>query len=173
MSLRILVAATLAVGVAFVPTAADAKGAREMTVAGPGLDAPIRLANTANAAISPNTIAQQSGLFSSSPDRVIAGRPHGRLGPRYVASYQWLVGPDKTTVLRQQLYPFADGGAFSYTRPGRRVLDVPRRGGWYRAGAELTLLLVAAGVPVPAACQPSKACATGPPGRSGRGPSRG
>jgi hypothetical protein len=151
MRRRILVAVVLAAGVALVPTAADAKGAKEMTVRGPELAAPIRLANTADATISPNAIATKSGLFISRSDRLTAGRPPGRLGPRYVASYRWLVGPQKTALLRQELYPFAEGGALSYTRPGQRVLHVPSRGGWYRAGAELTLLLVAAGVPVPAA----------------------
>jgi hypothetical protein len=148
MTLRFLVAGMLAAGVALIPTVAAAKGAKEMTLSGPGLAAPIRLANTGNG-MSPNTIVQKSGLFSSTDDRVTAHRPAGRLGPRYVATYQWLVGPDKTTVLRQELYPFADGGALSHTRPGRRVLGVPARDGWYRAGPELTLLLVSAGVPVP------------------------
>jgi hypothetical protein len=145
--LRILVAAVLAAGAALVPTPATAKGAKEMTVSGPGLAAPIRLANTAEAAVSPNTIAQKAGLFSATPDRLTARRPPGRLGPRYVATYQWLVGPEKTAGLRQELYPFADGGALSHTRPGERVLEVPSHGGWYRAGPELTWLLVAAGVP--------------------------
>jgi hypothetical protein len=149
MRLRILLAAMLAAGVALVPTAAAAKGAKEMTVSGPGLATPIRLANTAEAAVSPNTVVQKSGLLSSAADRVTARRPAGRLGPRYVATYHWLVGPDKTVSLRQELYPFAPGGALSHTRPDRRALDIPVRDGWYRAGPELTLLLVAAGVPVP------------------------
>jgi hypothetical protein len=151
MSLRILVGAVVAAGVALVPTAAAAKGAKEVTLRGPGIVAPIRLANTTDAVISPNAIAQKSGLFVSTPDRLSASRPPGRLGPRYVVSYQWLVGPQKTAPLRQELYPFAEGGALSYTRPGQRALHAPSRGGWYRAGAVLTLLLVAAGVPAPAA----------------------
>jgi hypothetical protein len=149
MRLRILVAAMLAAGIALVPTAAVAKGAKELTLSGPGLAAPLRLANTAEAAVSPNTIAQKAGLLGSTADPVTARRPAGRLGPRYVATYQWLVGPDKTVSLRQELYPFADGAALSHTRRGRRALGVPARDGWYRAGPELTLLLVAAGVPVP------------------------
>jgi hypothetical protein len=149
MRLRILVAGGLAAGLALVPTAAAAKGAKEMTLRGPGIAVPIQLANTAQATISPNAIAMKSGLFVSTPGRLTARRPSGRLGPRDVASYQWLVGPQKTASLRQELYPFAEGGALSYTRPGQRALHAPSQGGWYRAGAELTLLLVAAGVPVP------------------------
>jgi len=170
---HILVAVALVAGVALVPSAAAAKGAKEMTVSGPGLVAPIRLANTSGAAVPPNAIAQKAGLLGVTADGVTDRRPAGRLGPRYVASYQWLVGPEKTTSLRQGLYPFAEGGALSFTRPGQRALDVPARSGWYRAGAELTLLLVAAGVPIPTACRPSRACAAGLPGRSGRGPSPG
>ncbi len=148
MRLRLLVAGMVVAGVSLIPTVAAAKGAKEMTVSGPGLAAPIRLANTGDG-MSPNTIAQKSGLFSPTADPVTARRPAGRLGPRYVATYQWLVGPDKTVSLRQELYPFAPGGALSHTRPGRRALDFPVRDGWYRAGLELTLLLVAVGVPVP------------------------
>jgi hypothetical protein len=173
MRARFRVAATLAAGLALAPIAADAKGAKELTVAGPGLAAPIRLANTADSAISPIDITLKSGLLGKKPNRLSSIRPSGWLGPRYVASYQWLVGPDKTVPLRQELYPFADAGALSYTAPRQRVLEVPTRGGWYPAGPALTLLLVAAGVPVPAACQPPRACAAGPPGRSGQGPSRG
>jgi hypothetical protein len=173
MRARFLAAATIAAGLALAPTAAGAKGAKEMTVAGPGLAAPIRLANTADAASSPIDIALKSGLLSQKPNRLSSTRPSDRLGPRYVATYQWLVGPDKTVPLRQELYPFADAGALSYTAPRQRVLDVPTRGGWYRAGPALTLLLVAAGVPVPVACQPPRACGAGPPGRSDRAPSRG
>ncbi|MFL6243416.1 MAG: hypothetical protein ACJ73V_10390 [Acidimicrobiia bacterium] len=148
MRLRILVAGMLAAGVALIPTVAAAKGAKEMTVSGPGLAAPIRLANTGDG-MSPNTIAEKSGLFDSTADRRLAARPPGRLGPRYVATYQWLVDVNRTTPLRQELYPFAAGGAVIRITRDQRVLDAPIARGWYRARPELTLLLVAAGVPGP------------------------
>jgi hypothetical protein len=149
MRLRILFAALLTTGVVLVPTSADAKGAKEVMVTGPGLDAPIRLANWAEHGISPNAFADKSGLFRDEPDRRTATRPPGDLGPRYVATYAWMTGQDETTPLRQELYPFASGGPLSHTRRQQGVNDFVPEGGWYRAGPHLTLLLVAAGVPVP------------------------
>jgi hypothetical protein len=132
--------------VVLAPTAADAKGARNVTVTGPGLDAPIRLGADSSA----NRLWQAAGLLVSTPDRVSDNVPQKvALGPRYRATFQWLVGPEKTTPIRQDLYPFAESGALSFTPPGQRELESASRGGWYRAGPELTLLLVNAGVPVP------------------------
>jgi hypothetical protein len=148
MRMRILFAVALAAAIALVPTPADAKGAREMTVAGPGLTAPIRLASSSESAASPNRLAVTSGLFNQFPDRHLGSRPAGDLGSRYVATYHWLIAQDKTTPIRQDVYPFTDVGAVTYTRPTEQVGEV--RGGWYRAGPELTLLLIAVGVPVPA-----------------------
>jgi hypothetical protein len=123
MRLRILFAVTLAAAVVLVSTAAGAKGAMEMTLSGPGLAAPLRLANTVDSAVSPNHLAQKSGFFN--------------------------------------VHPFVDGGAVTYTRPTDKVSEI--RGGWYRAGPELTLLLVAAGVPVPAGCAAPVPVAAEPP----------
>ncbi|HMG26778.1 MAG TPA: hypothetical protein VKH36_08200 [Acidimicrobiia bacterium] len=172
MRQRMLVAAALAAGLAMIPSPAGAKGAKEMTVVGPGLATPIRLANMSESPISPNLIAQESGLFGATAVRPLPARPSGRLGPRYVATYQWLVGPDTTTPLRQELYPFADRGAVSHMAREQRVLETTIPRGWYRAGPELTLLLVAAGVPVPER-RPPRASAGERPERNGRGPSRG
>jgi len=127
---RVLVAAALAAGLALVPSAAGAKGAKEMTLVGPGLATPIRLANTSESPISPNLVAQKSGLFETTAVLLLPARPSGRLGPRYVATYQWLVGPDTTTQpLRQELYPFADGGAVSHLARKQRVLETTFRAG--------------------------------------------
>jgi hypothetical protein len=151
MRRRILVATVLTAGVALVPTPADAKGAKDVTVSGPGLAMPIRLDNGGDFGGSANRLWQASGLLVQTPDRVTPNVPQkGALGPRYLATFQWLVGPQETAPIRQELYPFADAGAVSYTPPRQRGLHVSSRSGWYRAGPELTLLLVAAGVPVPA-----------------------
>lgn len=154
MRLRILFAALLITGIVLVPTSAEAKGAKDMTVAGPGLDAPIRLTNTVGPGVLANDIADKSGLFRQDPDRRTASRPPGDLGPRYLATYAWLTGPNETTPLRQELYPFANGGALSYTRHEQGITDFVPDGGWYRAGPELTLLLINAGVPVPPSYTP-------------------
>jgi hypothetical protein len=167
MKLRILVAAMLAAVLVLIPTAADAKGAKDMTLSGPGLASPIRLDNTGtDAGSSPNTIAEKAGLFAAlfgeTPDRLSGDRPKGDLGPRYVATYQWLIGQDATAPIRQDVYPFADGGAVTYTPPRQKVGGGNPPGGWYRAGGELTMLLVAAGVPVPAPYAPPVAITAAP-----------
>ena len=144
MKLRLLVAAMLTAALALGSTTASAKGAQQITVTGPGLAAPIRLAN------SPEAIAEKAGLFEQPADHDLPHRPSGGLGPRYLATYDWLIAQATTVPLRQDLYPFADGGAVAYTPPRQRVGGGGRPpGGWYRGGAELTKLLVAAGVPIP------------------------
>jgi hypothetical protein len=150
LKLRILMAAVLGSGLALVSTTATAKGAQQLTVTGPGLATPIRLTNSAEALTALNTIAEKAGLFHPPADRLTASRPSGDLGPRYVATYDWLIAQNTTAPLRQELYPFAEGGAVAYTPPRQRVGRGSFAAGWYRAGPELTLLVVAAGVPVPA-----------------------
>jgi hypothetical protein len=173
MRRRVLVVAALAAGLTLMPSAAGAKGAKEMTLVGPGLARPIRLANTAESRISPNLVAQETGLFDTTADRRLVAGPAGRLGPRYVATYQWLVGQNRTTPLRQALYPFAAGGAVVRITRDQRVFESTIARGWYQAGPGLTLLLVDAGVPVPRGVPTARACAAGPPGRNGPGPSPG
>ena len=150
MKLRILVVAMLASGFLLTPTTASAKGVKDVTVSGAGLTTPIRLGDSRSA----NDVAQRSGFFPLAADRFAASPPPGNLGPRYIATYRWLVGPDETVSMRQELYPFADVGALTYTPPGQNAFNSSRGGGWYQAGAELILLLVAAGVPVPLSYSP-------------------
>jgi hypothetical protein len=150
MKLRVLLVTMVAAVVAFGWTAVGAKGAQRLTVSGPGLAAPIRLTNSAEAPISVERIALSAGLFKHPGERVLAGRPSGALGPRYVARYDWLVAQGTTAPLRQELFPFVDGGAIVHTPPGQRIGGGARPAGrWHQAGTKLTMLLVAAGVPVP------------------------
>jgi hypothetical protein len=144
MKLRILLATVLTAGLAFVWATAAAKAPFDVTISGPGLTSPIRLSE-----ISANELARNSAFFGQTSDRVTADRPAGALGPRYAATYRWSLGQRAPSVLRQDLYPFADAGPLSYTPPGQRVGERRRTGGWSRAGPQLTMLLVAAGVPIP------------------------
>ena len=150
MKLRILLGPLLAIGLALVPATAWAKGARDVSVKGPGLAEPIALDGAAA-----QPMIEASGFYTSvfhqSGSEVLAARPRGTLGPRYVATYGWLVAENRTKPLRQVLYPFAEGGALTYTQPRQRVSDrtEPFKGGWYRAGQPLTDLLVSLGVPAP------------------------
>ena len=161
MQLRVLAAGALALGLALIPADAYAKGARGVSISGPGLSAPIQLSVDPSAGragptptrAGPNELANAAGLFAafgSSPIQPVNSSPGGDLGPRYQATYDWLVGPNATKPIRQDLYPFATGGPLTYVPPRQRVFaGQTLRGGWYHASPGLKDLLVAAGVPAP------------------------
>jgi len=145
---------TFAVALATVLALASpavAKGASVVTVKGPGVP-PISLDGDGT-----RTLNDAAGLYRAVSHQpagaTLRRRPTGKLGPRYVATYGWLVAVDRTKPVRQELYPFAEGGAWTYTPPGQRVFETGSafKGGWYRAGQPLTDLLVSLGVPEPVA----------------------
>ena len=127
---RILFAALLAAGLAFIPSAAHAKGATEASVKGPGLATAIRLDMTDGPGPSVHTLAESSGLYETmyaqTPNLT---PPTADLGPRYEATYTVLAD----SVVRQHLYPFARGGAAAYVPPGQPLEGgQSTRGGWFR-----------------------------------------
>ena len=146
-SAQLAVLAVVATGLLIGPvTPALAKGVAKATVAGPGLAEPVRLEQSGTADLS-RVSALYQAVFPEPPYPVVARRPPGKLGPRYVATFGWLVAADRTKPVRQDLYPFAAGGALAYTPPGQRVFanGKPFKGGWYRAGAPLTDMMVSLG----------------------------
>ena len=74
-------------------------------------------------------------------------RPKGDLGPRYRVVYT-LPGPDGTSTLRQDVYPYARPTPVTYMAPGQRFFGGQQSlGGWYVASTALRTSLVAAGLP--------------------------
>jgi hypothetical protein len=134
------------------------KGTSTVSVNGPGVARPISLDGEGTVKLN-EAAGLYRAVFHEPGSVVVSRRPNGKLGPRYVATYGWLVGPDRTKPVRQELYPFAAGGAWTYTPPQQRVFktDAPFQGGWYRAGPALTDLLVSLGVPAPRASTASVA----------------
>lgn len=168
MKRRILTVSLLAGGLALIPGVAAAKGARSATIAGPGLHSPIELNLStptqpdrapASAPPGPNELANAAGLFgvwASSAAQFSASPPAGRLGPRYVITYHWLVGPNTTQRIHQDLYPLAAAGPLTYTPLGQRVFAGQKlQGGWYRADQRLIDLLILVGIPAARATQTS------------------
>lgn len=148
----VLVTAALVIG----PGAALAKGAREATITGPGLAAPVHVGGIGEdgepASGEPlGALADGSGFFAvaygAEPSAVLDERPAGDLGPRYAIT--WVVpGPAGEETLRQDLYPYADGGPVTFMAPDLVVLDGMRTaGGWFRGGAALTGALDELGLP--------------------------
>jgi hypothetical protein len=118
-----------------------AKWLDKATVTGPGLDAPI---------VAGEELFDPTGFYAATvgqwPDRMLETPPTRQLGPKYTIVYT-LPGPAAGGVL-QDLYPYAVGGAVTYTKPGQLFFDEERtRGGWYVAPLELKETLVALGLP--------------------------
>jgi hypothetical protein len=158
VKLRAVLGATLACGLTLIPDTASAKGVQQASVSGPGLRTPIHLGVEGT-----GSLAEAAGLYAAffqTTSPLEPNQPPGDLGPRYIARYTYAV-PERQTerqgTLRQELYPFAANGAVTYTPPGEKLFQTTSRGGWHRADAHLTMVLVAAGVPVPASAQSHRA----------------
>lgn len=118
-----------------LPAVAAAKEPSRASIYGPGFSKTLEMQDPAN--FSGTKLAEltdESGFFPSavgqSPNPMLPGRPSGRLGPRY--TIVWTVPAQTTHRVRQDLYPYAHGGAVTYTRPGQPIFDTTTRGGWYR-----------------------------------------
>ena len=132
---------------ALLAPAAFAKGPSEASITGPGLSKTITFKGMSDS----SALTEYAGVFPSafgqSPDPMLKGRPSGKLGPRYTVRYV-VPGPNsKAFRLRQDLYPYAQGGAVTYMKPGQSIFDMKTIGGWYPAGDALKQLLVRAGLP--------------------------
>ena len=147
----LLVAAVAAVGLTVTATA-TAKGPSEAKIEGPGLSSPLLFKGSGEG---PGTLlgdfTQQAGFFPAmygqSPNPMLRAKPK-RLGPRYRVTYT-VPGPDNMAdAVRQDLYPYARGGAVTYMKPGQTFFGREHTfGGWYRSTPALKRLLVQAGLP--------------------------
>jgi hypothetical protein len=157
----LLVAAIGAVALVAVE-AAQAKGPSSGTLSGPGLEQAIALTGGGHpgSAGTLGRTAQHAGFYAAvygarldGPRTLTKRRPSGALGPRYLLVFR-VPGPNGAVgTLRQAVYPYARGGAVTFTRPGQRppgAVDGKARSGWYRGGARLKAVLVEAGLPATA-----------------------
>ncbi|MGH8986210.1 MAG: hypothetical protein ACRDY6_20390 [Acidimicrobiia bacterium] len=149
MKLRILVAALLGTAVALVPVPASAKGPTEVEITGPGLEKPIHLQGAGDSRNPAGALTELTGVWlpftHSGRSAFAAAPPQGDLGPRYVATFST---DFDDTMLRQELYPFAEGGPVVYAASGQALHGTETRyGGWRRADPALTDVLVSVGVP--------------------------
>lgn len=157
---RFLIVSILALA---VPAAALAKGASEATIEGPGLDGSVVIPGKGEGdGNSPlGRVVRLSGFFPSvfeqSPNPMLDTKPSVALGPRYTIRYV-VPGPEGTSVLYQDVYPYAKPYPVTYTKPGQPFWgaegpDSPTRpdgqhtfGGWYTSTAELKLALEEVGL---------------------------
>lgn len=86
------------------------------------------------------------------------------LGPRYLVTYRYDYGAGrKDDLIRQNLYPYADGGPVTFTPPGQVLTGegmAPIGSGWFQATPEFFRHLVDNGLP---ATNPVDAATDTPP----------
>jgi hypothetical protein len=139
-----------------LPAAALAKGPTAATITGPGLAKPLKLGGRTGwrPGSAMEALVRYGGFFQvawgGQPNRTLWKSPTRHLGRRYRVVYL-VPGPSgRDDRIRQDLYPFAQGGPVTYTPAGQRFFGTKRTlGGWFRAQRQLTRALVAAGLPRP------------------------
>jgi hypothetical protein len=151
MTRRPLLLLLVVLGALLLPGMAIAKGPSDATITGPGLSSPLKISGDGEGGSTPlGLLADWGGFFvqafGQEPNPLLAARPAGLLGPRYDVTY--VVPGPSTDELRQQLYPYASGGVYSYMEPNQKFWgNQSTRGGWYRGNSALRSVLVQAGLP--------------------------
>jgi hypothetical protein len=172
---RVLAMLVLALLLAAVPTAAQAKGASAATISGGGPGGlpggPIDLAGDGEpgAGTELANLAEAAGVFAllweDGQSDVLDAAPTGERGPRYTITWTFPNGAGGEDKVRQSVWPYAAGGPITYMRPGQPVLDGTTSGGWYRSADHLRQTLITLGLPdrpplaAPAPATPAKGSA--------------
>jgi hypothetical protein len=159
MQRRALAMLVLALLLAAVPTAAQAKGASAATISGGGPGGlprgPIDLKGDGEPGSGTNlsNLAEAAGVFAllwedGQPGALdSAPLPPAQRGARYAITWTFPNGDGGEDQVRQSVWPYAAGGPLTYMATGQKVLDGTTKGGWYRAGDNLRQLLVTLGLP--------------------------
>jgi hypothetical protein len=157
MRRRALAMLVLALLLAVVPTAAQAKGASAATISGGGPGGlpggPIHLNGDGEPGAGTDlaNLAEAAGVFAllweDGQSGALAAAPTTRRGPRYTITWTFPNGDGGEDQVRQSVWPYAAGGPVTYMATGQKVLDGATKGGWYRAGDNLRQDLVTLGLP--------------------------
>ena len=147
------IAVAVAVALVLAPAAA-AKGPSAATITGPGLASPLKIDGygEGDSTTPLGILVTEAGffpqVFGQSPSPLLRSKPPGTLGSVYVVTYE-LPGPATgTDRIRQDLYPYAAGGAVSHMEANQVFWGGQRTvGGWMRGTAGLRARLVADGLP--------------------------
>lgn len=147
------IAVAVAVALMLAPAAA-AKGPSAATITGPGLASPLKIDGygEGDSTTPLGILVTEAGffpqVFGQSPSPLLRSKPSGTLGSRYAVTYE-MPGPTTgTDRIRQDLYPYAAGGAVSHMEPNQVFWGGQRTvGGWMRGTAGLRARLVADGLP--------------------------
>jgi hypothetical protein len=157
MRRRVLALLVLALLLAAVPTAAQAKGASAATISGggpgglPGGPIDLKGDGEPGAGTDLSELAEAAGvfalLFEDGPVDDLDSAPPGERGPRYTITWTFPNGYGGADKVRQSVWPYAAGGPISFMASGQPVLGATTHGGWYRASDRLRQDLIALGLP--------------------------
>ena len=149
----------------FLAGPAQAKGPDRATLTGPGLEKPLVFSYDGRAGTtSLGLLAQKGGFWAQAfgapagvnQGKVLAAKPRGSLGPRYLVVYRVPRSPETSSLVRQELYPYAAKPVSHMAKQRLWNRSVP--GGWYELGPGLKAALVRAGLPAVAPAQQRTAC---------------
>ncbi|MBA2272288.1 MAG: hypothetical protein H0W21_00075 [Actinobacteria bacterium] len=159
---RLMAVAGAVLLISSVVAPAGAKGASEATIRGPGLEEPLTFSRYGGSGNDVNLLAEQSGIFPAmfgqSPDPMEDNRPQKTLGLRYIIRYAMPNPAGGADAVVQHIFPYAEGGAVTYTPPGQPFMEgegvdgerLRTKGGWYQGLSLLKSTLVDAGLPLKA-----------------------
>lgn len=143
----------------FLAGPAQAKGPDRATLTGPGLEEPLVFSYGPASTASLGVLAQKGGFWVQAfgapaevnQGKVLAAKPRGNLGPRYLVVYRVPRSPQTSSLIRQELYPYAAKPVSHMAKQRLWTRTVP--GGWYQLGPGLKATLVKAGLPATAPAQ--------------------
>ena len=159
MQRRALAMLVLALLLAAVPTAAQAKGASAAKISGggpgglPGGPIDMKGDGEPGSGTSLANLAEAAGVFAllwedGQPGALTsAPLPPAQRGARYTVTWTFPNGDAGEDQVRQSVWPYAAGGPLTFMATGQKVLDGTTKGGWYRAGDNLRQLLITLGLP--------------------------
>jgi hypothetical protein len=149
MRARLLFAGLVAISTVVVAGPASAKASlAEANITGPGLGVGMRIEAPETEGLWESGIDVASGLDDTRAESVEEfGLTRADLGPRYLVTYRFHGSDD---LIRQDLYPYAKGGAVTYTPPGQELnvgINMSITAGWYQSSLGFFHYLVDHGLP--------------------------
>jgi hypothetical protein len=158
MPRRLMAILVLALLLAAVPTAAQAKGATAANISGggpgglPGGPIDITGDGEPGSGTGLANLAEAAGMWAllfedGQPGNLASAPASPRRGPRYTITWTFPNGAGTEDKVRQSVWPYAAGGPITYLAPGQKVLDTTTEGGWFRAADNLRQSLISAGLP--------------------------
>lgn len=155
LQLRAVLATALGGLIVTLATPASAKWViAEARISGPGVEeGGLRISGPATERLWDSGIDVAGGLDDARPNSVLElGLTDADLGPRYLIIYQVDSGTKTAETVRQELYPYAEGGPVTYTPRGQHIADgLPWGGaispGWHRSPTRFLRFLVDEGLP--------------------------